>query len=65
VRGNLQDITREGATHLRGLCSHGKPGIALLQDILGKGGEADLIVASLEVLVEDFFELVETSFRAP
>jgi hypothetical protein len=65
LNGNLHSITRTGAMYLWRSCSHDGPGIALLREMLGKGPEVDLVVASLEALVEEFHELVESCLKVP
>ena len=61
---NLQGITRTGARYIRSLCSKDGSGIGVLREMLGKGAEVDLMVASLEALAEEFYEIVESSFAA-
>jgi hypothetical protein len=63
LQGDLRGIARKGARYLLDLCSSGGVGTALLRNILGRSEEADVIVASLEVLVEEFHADVEASLE--
>lgn len=60
---HVREIAGTGAKYLRDLCGTGRPGAALLSEALGRGEEATVIVASLEVLAEEFADLVEESLR--
>jgi hypothetical protein len=55
----LRDVARAGADHVRTLCGRGGDGTALFAETLGAGEEAAIMVASLEVLAEEFGALVE------
>jgi hypothetical protein len=61
---DLKEVARRGARFLKDLCGSGGPGLVLLREILGRGEEADLILASLAALSEDFAGLAESTQRA-
>jgi hypothetical protein len=61
--GEVRDIARTGAMYVRNLCGSLGAGLVLLSEILGRGEEAHLILASLEVLAEDFGALVDTALQ--
>jgi hypothetical protein len=55
----VREIARAGAVNVRTLCGGDGPGLELLSDLLGNSAEVNLILASLEVLAEDFGALVD------
>jgi hypothetical protein len=57
----LRDVARAGANHVRSLCGRGGDGSALFAEVLGAGEEAEIMVASLEVLAEEFGAFVEVA----
>jgi hypothetical protein len=59
----LSTVARYGASQLHKLCQPQGPGIQLLQTIVGPNDEGRLIVESLGALVEEFYELVNESFK--
>ena len=63
-RDDLRDVARRGAQYLNDLCGGEGPGLFLLREIVGRGEEADLILASLGALAEDFAGLVESAVGA-
>jgi hypothetical protein len=61
--GGVRDVVRAGAGYVRTLCGRRGPGLVLLKQILGQGEEADLVLASLEELAEEFAASVDTSLK--
>ncbi len=59
--GEVRDSARTGARYLREVCGSRGPGPTLLGEILGSSNEAQIVLASLEALAEEFGELVDAS----
>jgi hypothetical protein len=61
---NARDVARTGASYIGNLCRPRGPASLLLRGMLGRGEEADLIIASLEVLAEEFAALADASLAS-